>query len=140
MVFELHQCVMQAKCPMPTVAVASRDGKPALGKQGWRPTGRGVASQGLETNKLEGSLQKTYSVKADVDLKNAGSSAHVNGAVPLTCPVTFETVTLLCSVSPSLKWGQQYSIVGFWSTTDCKMLQEPGLKWQYLFLSCWKSA
>lgn len=42
------------KHPMTTVAVASRDGKPALGEQGWRLTGRGVASQGLETNKLGG--------------------------------------------------------------------------------------
>lgn len=98
------------KHPMTTVAVASRGGKPALGEQGWRLVGRGVASQGPETNKLEAkfgySLENPYSAKADlVTWKDACNSAHVNGAVPVTCPLTSEK-SLLCLVSPSMKWGQ----------------------------------
>jgi len=42
------------KYPKTTMAVASRDGKPALGEQGWRLTGGGVASRGVETNILGG--------------------------------------------------------------------------------------
>lgn len=72
---------------MAPVAVASRDGKPALGEQGWRLSGGEVASEGLEKINLEadfgGSLEKTYAAKAGlVTWKNVCNSAHVNGAVP----------------------------------------------------------
>lgn len=41
--------------------------------------------------KFRGSLEKTYSAKADtVTCKNACNSAHENGAVPLTCLMTSE--------------------------------------------------
>lgn len=97
------------KCPTTTVAV-SRDGKLALGKQGWRLAGRGVASQGPKqinfNAKFRDSLENPYSDKADlVTWKDACNSACVNGAVPLTFPLTLEN-SLLHSVSLSIKRGQ----------------------------------
>lgn len=46
--------VGRQKCPMSTVAAATRDGKPALGQQGGRMSGEGVPARDLGTNKPGG--------------------------------------------------------------------------------------
>lgn len=95
------------KCPMTSVTAATRDGKPALGSKAGQCLVKEFLHEIWEQINLEakfrGSLEKTYSAKADImTCKNACNSAHEDGAVPLT---SLMKDFCLCSVSQSLKTG-----------------------------------